>query len=157
MSLSAVERRLAEKGVALPDAAAPAANYVPFVRSGALVFVSGQLPMKDGAPAVHGLLGQDLDVPAGAEAARLCAINIIAQVKRACQGDLDRVARCVRLGGFVAATPDFTQHPAVINGASDLIAHAFGDGGAHARAAVGVASLPFGVAVEVEAVFELHA
>jgi len=152
-----IDERLAEMGITLPNAPAPAANYVPYVVSGLLVFVSGQLPMVNGECAHSGLLGRDVDLEHGVEAARTCAINILAQLKAACNGDLSKVVRCVRLGGFVAATPDFEQHPAVINGASDLIAEALGEAGAHARAAVGVASLPFGVPVEVEAVFEILA
>ena len=151
-----IEERLAEMGVTLPEAPAPAANYVPYVVSGALVFISGQLPMAGGECANRGLLGRDVDLEDGVDAARTCAINLLAQLKAACDGDLSKVARCVRLGGFVAATPDFEQHPAVIIGASDLIAEALGgEKGAHARAAVGVASLPFGVPVEVEGVFEI--
>jgi len=153
-----IEERLAELDVTLPEAPAPAANYVPYVVSGLLVFISGQLPMVSGECAHRGLLGRDVDLDDGVEAARICAINVLAQLKAACGGDLSKVVRCVRLGGFVAATPDFEQHPAVINGASDLIAEALGgEAGAHARAAVGVASLPFGVPVEVEAVFEIVA
>lgn len=153
-----IEDRLAELGVTLPDAPAPAANYVPYVVSGLLVFISGQLPMVGGDFPHRGQLGRDVDLDDGVEAARLCAINILSQLKAACNGDLSKVVRCVRLGGFVAATPDFEQHPAVINGASDLIAGALGsEAGSHARAAVGVSSLPFGVPVEVEAVFEIVA
>ena len=152
-----IEERLADLGVTLPDAPAPAANYVPYAVTGLLVFISGQLPMANGECAHRGLLGRDVDLEHGVEAARTCAINVLAQLKAACNGDLSKVVRCVRLGGFVAATPDFEQHPAVINGASDLIAEALGEAGAHARAAVGVASLPFGVPVEVEAVFEIMA
>ena len=152
-----IEERLVDLGVTLPDAPAPAANYVPYVVSGLLVFISGQLPMVNGECEHRGALGRDVDLEHGVEAARVCAINVLSQLKAACNGDLSQVVRCVRLGGFVAATPDFEQHPAVINGASDLIAEALGDAGAHARAAVGVASLPFGVPVEVEAVFEIVA
>lgn len=157
MDDTSIESRLSQMGVTLPDAPAPAANYVPYVVSGLLVFISGQLPMQNGECANKGLLGRDVDLEDGVSAARVCAINILSQLKSACGGDLSKVVRCVRLGGFVAATPDFEQHPAVINGASDLIAEALGEAGAHARAAVGVASLPFGVPVEVEAVFEIAA
>ena len=149
-----IETRLAELGIELPDAPAPAANYVPFARSGDLIFVSGQI----GAPGSglrKGKLGRDLEVPAGQDAARDCAISLIAQVKAACGGDLDRVRRVVKLTGFVNATPDFTDHPFVINGASDLMVEVFGEAGRHSRAAVGCASLPLGVAVEVEGVFEI--
>jgi enamine deaminase RidA (YjgF/YER057c/UK114 family) len=153
--MSTIEERLIAEGVTLPDAPAPAANYVPFVKTGNLVFVSGQLPMADGECRYLGRLGDDVDLEEGVKAARLCAVNIIAQIKTACDGDLSRVTRVVRLGGFVASTPEFEQHPAVINGASDLMAAVFGDAGAHARAAVGVAALPRGVSVEVEGLFEV--
>ncbi len=150
-----IEDRLSAEGITLPDAPAPAANYVPFVQTGNLVVISGQLPMADGAVKYLGLLGDNVDVEEGVAAARLCAINLLAQLKTACGGDLSKVTRVVRLGGFVAATPDFGKHPAVVNGASDLMAAIFGDAGAHARAAVGVASLPFGASVEVEGMFEI--
>lgn len=157
MNDAEIREKLAEQNIVLPDAPAPAANYVPTVRSGNMLFVSGQLPMADGACAHTGILGRDCDLEDGVAAARLCAVNILAQVSTACEGDLGRIARCVRLGGFVAATADFEQHPAIINGASDLMAAVLGpEVGAHARAAVGVASLPFGAAVEVEAIFELR-
>ena len=150
-----VEARLTELGIELPQAAAPAANYVPYVVSGNLVFVSGQVTVWNGEFRYQGKVGQDLGVEDGQAAARLCALNIIAQVKAACGGDLDRVVRIVRLGGFVNSTPDFTDQPKVINGASDLMAEVFGDKGKHARAAVSAAALPLGVAVEVEAVVEI--
>jgi enamine deaminase RidA (YjgF/YER057c/UK114 family) len=150
-----IEARLAELGIELPQAAAPAANYVPYVVSGNLVFVSGQVTVWNGEFRYQGKVGQDLGVEDGQAAARLCALNIIAQVKAACGGDLDRVVRIVRLGGFVNSTPDFTDQPKVINGASDLMAEVFGDKGKHARAAVSAAALPLGVAVEVEAVVEI--
>ena len=153
--MSTIDERLVAEGVTIPDAPAPAANYVPFVKSGNLVYVSGQLPMVDGECRHLGRLGDDVDLEDGVKAARLCAINLLAQVKVACEGDLSKVSRVVRLGGFVAATPEFEQHPAVINGASDLMAAIFGEAGAHARAAVGVASLPRGVSVEVEGIFEV--
>ena len=152
--MSRIATRLQELGIALPAPAAPAANYVPWVLSGNLLFVSGQLPFGPAGLEHVGKLGADADLDAGRAAARLCAINLIAQVKAAV-GDLDRVARVVKLTGFVNATPDFADHPKVINGASDLMAEVFGDAGRHARAAVGAGSLPFGVAVEVEAVFEI--
>ena len=142
-------------GLELPDAAAPAANYVPFTVSGRQVFVSGQLPMRDGKVAYTGRLGEEASLDDGEAAAALCALNLLAQAKNACDGDLSKLARCLKLGGFVACTPDFTDHPKVVNGASNLIAEAMGDAGQHARFAVGVASLPFGAAVEVEAIFEL--
>lgn len=152
--MSKVADRLKELGVTLPALAAPLANYVPFTRSGNTLYISGQLPVKDGQ-VVKGLLGAGMDVEAAKEAARLCAINIVAQASAALDGDLDRVARCLRLGGFVASTPDFFDHPKVVNGASDFIVQAFGDAGKHARAAVGVAALPLGAAVEVDAIFEV--
>jgi enamine deaminase RidA (YjgF/YER057c/UK114 family) len=150
-----IEARLTELGIELPQAAAPAANYVPYVVSGNLVFVSGQVTVWNGEFRYQGKVGQDLGVEDGQAAARLCALNIIAQVRAACGGDLDRVVRIVRLGGFVNSTPEFTDQPKVINGASDLMAEVFGDKGKHARAAVSAAALPLGVAVEVEAVVEI--
>ena len=149
----AIEARLAEMGIVLTEPPRPVASYVGFVRQGDLVFVSGQLPFADGKLTATGLLGRDVSPEEGAAAARQCAINLLAQAKAACDGDLDRIARCVRLGGFVASTPDFTGHPAVINGASDFIGEALGEKGAHARAAVGVAALPLNACVEVEAIF----
>ncbi len=150
-----VENRLKDNGITLPNAAAPAGSYVPTVRTGNLLFVSGQVPFgPDGKIQFVGKVGDDTDVETAQAAARLCAINILAQVKAAL-GDLDSVVRCVKLTGFVNCTPDFTAHPTVINGASDLMAVAFGDAGRHARAAVGSAALPLGVAVEVEAIFEV--
>lgn len=145
---------LAELGVTLPAAPAPAANYVPFVRSGAMLYVSGQISNGPEGP-ITGRLGADLTVAEGAAAARACAISLIAQVKSACGGDLDQLVRVVKLTGFVNSTPDFTDHPKVINGASDFMVAVFGDAGRHARSAVGVAALPLGVAVEVEGIFEL--
>jgi len=150
-----VEAKLAELGVTLPGVAAPAGNYVPWTISGNLVFIAGQITLVDGKPQYLGTLGRDLTVEDGQKAAKLCALNILAQLKAACGGDLDRVRRCLRLGGFVACTPDFTDHPKVINGASDFIVAVLGDAGRHARAAVGCASLPLGVAVEVEGTFEI--
>ena len=150
-----IEARLKELGLELPAATAPIANYVPFTRSGSLVVVSGQVSVRDGKPEFVGKLGREISVAEGQQAARLCALNILAHAKTACDGDLDRVKRVLRLGGFVNCTPEFTQMPQVVNGASDLMVELFGDAGKHARAAVGVASLPLGVAVEVEAMFEL--
>ena len=148
------ESRLAELGVSLPDAPAPAANYVPYVISGDLVFVSGQISMKDGA-FVTGKLGADMDVAAGAAAARSCAIALLAQVKAACGGDLDRLKRVVKLTGFVNSTPDFTDQPKVVNGASDFLVEALGEAGRHSRSAVGAVALPLGVAVEIEGIFQI--
>ena len=151
-----IDARLKELGITLPDAPAPAANYVPWARSGNLVFVAGQLPMEGGKPQFLGKLGREVQTADGQKAARLCALNIVAQLRNALAGDLDRVRRIVRVGGFVATVPDFTDHPQVVNGASDTLVQIFGDAGKHARAAVGVASLPRGVAVEVEAVAEVE-
>ena len=151
-----IDERLTAEGITLPDAPAPAANYVPFIKTGNLVVISGQLPFSDGKVKFKGRLGDTVAVEEGIQSARLCAINLLANLKVACGGDLSKVTRVVRLGGFVAATPEFEQHPAVINGASDLMASIFGDAGAHARAAVGVASLPLGASVEVEGMFEVN-
>jgi len=151
-----IASRLKQMGVSLPAAVAPGANYVPTVRSGNLLFISGQVPVRDGKPEFVGKLGDDMSVAQGQQAARLCAINILAQVAGALDGDLDRVVRCVRLGGFVNAVPEFIEQPQVINGASDFIVEVFGDAGKHARAAIGVGSLPRGVAVEVDAIFEIR-
>lgn len=151
-----IAARLQNMGISLPAAVPPAANYVPTVRTGNLLYVAGQVPMKDGKAEFVGKLGHDMSVAQGQQAARLCAINILAQVAGALDGDLERVVRCVRLGGFVNAVPEFTEQPQVINGASDLIVEVFGDAGKHTRAAVGVGSLPRGVAVEVDAVFEVR-
>lgn len=148
------EARLAELGITLPDAAAPAANYVPFVKTGNQLFISGQLPMDSGAIAVTGKLGEGLQVEDGQKAAKLCAINLLAQAKAA-TGDLDKVVRLVKIVGFVNSTGDFTDQPKVINGASDFLVEAMGDSGRHARSAVSAASLPFGAAVEIEAIFEI--
>jgi enamine deaminase RidA (YjgF/YER057c/UK114 family) len=150
-----IEARIAELGIQLPNAAPPAGAYVPFVISGNLVFVAGQITLWNGELRYRGRLGDGLTVDDGYAAARLCGLNLIAQAREACGGDLDRVERVVRLGGFVNCTADFTDHPKVINGASDLMAEVFGDAGRHARAAVGAPSLPLGVAVEVEGVFRI--
>lgn len=150
-----VDKNLAELGYRLPDAPAPAANYVPYVVSGTTLYIAGQIPVKDGQR-LTGRLSDDLDIEAGREAARQCALAILAQVKAAVEGDWSRVVRCVKLGGFVNCTPAFGDQPAVINGASDLIVAALGERGKHARFAVGAPSLPFGVAVEIDAVFEIR-
>lgn len=148
------ETKLAQMGVTLPAAPAPAANYVPFVVVGDLVHVSGQISAnEDGF--ITGKLGDDTTVEQGQEAARRCAIALLAQVKAACGGDLDRLVQVVKLGGFVNSTADFTDQPAVINGASNFMAEALGDAGKHARAAVSAASLPFGVAVEIDGIFQI--
>jgi len=152
--MSTIAQRLEELGITLPQAVAPVANYVPFVRSGALVFVSGQISIgPDGL--IKGKLGADMDVAEGQAAARLCGLNLIAQFAAACDGNLDRVARVVRLGGFVAAGPAFTDIPKVINGCSDLMVEVFGEKGRHARSAVSCPALPLGAAVEVDAVIEV--
>ncbi|GAB4386176.1 RidA family protein [Albidovulum sp.] len=150
-----IDARLTELGIALPDAPAPAANYVPFVRAGDLVFISGQISSgPDGL--ITGRLGDSLDVAAGAAAARRCGLAILAQLRAACGGDLDRVVRIVKLTGFVNSTPDFTDQPKVVNGCSDLMVEIFGEAGRHARAAVSAPALPLGVAVEIEAVAEIR-
>ncbi len=148
--------RLLKLGVTLPSPAAPAANYVPYVISGNQLVISGQLPFGQDGLEYVGKTGDDISVEQAQKAAKLCAINILAQANAALAGDLTRVKRLVRLGGFVNATPNFTEHPAVINGASDFMVAALGDAGKHARAAVGVVSLPFGVAVEIDAIFEIE-
>ncbi len=150
----AIETRLNELGITLPETPAAVANYLPVARTGDLLFVSGQLPMADGKVIWAGRLGEALDIDQGRQAARLCAINMLAQLRAALDGELDRVARVVRLGGFVASADDFTGQPQVINGASDLMVEVFGEAGRHARAAVGVNVLPLGAAVELEGLFE---
>ena len=154
--MAAILGRLAALGIVLPTPMAPMANYVPFVRSGSLVVVSGQVPAQNGVIAFTGKLSADADVARGQQAARLCLINVLAHLNAACDGDLERVVRVVRLGGFVASTPTFTQHAAVMNGASDLAVEVFGDAGRHARSTIGVASLPGDAAVEVEGLFEVR-
>jgi len=149
------EIRLSAAGVTLPVPVAPVANYVPFVRSGSLIHISGQVSL-DAAGGVKGVVGVDVDLEAAQVAARLCGINLLAQMKAACDGDLDRVVRVVKLGGFVQAGPDFFDIPKVVNGASDLMVLAFGDAGRHARSAVGVYRLPLNFAVEVDAVVEVR-
>ena len=149
-----IEQKLQDLGILLPPAAAPAANYVPYITVGNILFVSGQISQNsDGL--VVGKLGSNFSVDEGYDAARLCGLALIAQVKSACGADWGRFSRVVRLGGFVNSTSDFLDHPKVINGASDLMVEVFGSCGAHSRAAVGSSSLPLGVAVEVEGVFEL--
>ena len=150
-----IDARLNELSITLPAPPAPVASYVPYVVTGNMVFISGQVTMAADGLKYVGKVGADISLEDGKAAARLCAINVIAQVKAACGGDLDRVTRCVKVGVFVNATADFTQHPEVANGASDLFQEVFGDAGKHARAAVGAGSLPRGVAAEVEAVFEI--
>jgi enamine deaminase RidA (YjgF/YER057c/UK114 family) len=149
-----IDARLKELGISLPEAPAPAANYVPYVISGPLVFVSGQISRNDSG-LITGKLGDGLTIEQGQAAARACALALIAQLRAACGGDLDRLRRVVKLTAFVNCTPGFTDQPQVVNGASDLMVAVFGDAGRHARAAVGAPSLPLGVAVEVEGVFEI--
>ena len=153
--MSRVEDRLEAMGLALPSAPAPAANYVPAVRTGDLLWVSGQISAGPDGP-ITGRLGEDMDVEAGAAAARTCALALLAQVKAACDGDLERLVRVVKLTGFVASAPGFTDQPKVVNGASDLLAEVLGEAGRHARSAVGMAALPLGVAVEIEGVFQVR-
>ena len=149
-----IEKNLTDLGIDLPLAAAPAANYVPYVKVGSILFVSGQISQNaDGL--VTGKLGSNFSLDDGYNAARLCGLALIAQVRSACDGDWSRFNRVIRLGGFVNCTSDFEEHPKIINGASDLMVEVFGDNGSHSRAAVGSSSLPLGVAVEVDGVFEL--
>lgn len=153
--MTAIEQKLAELGVVLPTPMAPVANYVPYVVSGRLVIISGQLPAVDGVVAVVGKVGEGVSVEQGQHAARLCFVNVLAHLRKACGGDLGQVRQVVRLGGFVASPPGFTQHAAVMNGASDLAVAVFGEAGRHARSTIGVPALPLDAAVEVEGMFEL--
>ena len=155
--MSTIESRLEALGITLPEPAAPLAAYVGFVEHNGIVTVSGQLPLVDGGLSQTGLLGDGVTIEEGAAAAKVCAINILAQIKKACGGDLDKIQQCIRLGGFVASTPDFTDHPKVINGASEFMGEVLADKGAHARAAVGVAALPLNASVEIEATFAIRA
>ncbi len=150
-----IESRLADLGVTLPDAPTPAANYAPFVVTGNLVHVSGQIAQGPNGQ-IKGKIGADMSLEDGAEAAKHCAISLLAQVKMACGGDLSRLKQVVKLTGFVNSTADFTDQPKVINGASDFLVAVLGDAGRHARSAVSAASLPFGVAVEIEGIFEIE-
>ena len=153
--MSQVEDRLAALGVTLPTPNAPVANYVPFVRAGDIVHISGQVSV-DASGGVRGVVGEDVDFETAVRAARLCGVNLLAQMKAACDGDLDRVGRVVKLGGFVQAGPAFFDIPKVVNGCSDIMVEAFGDAGRHARSAVGVYRLPLNFAVEVDAVVQLR-
>ena len=150
-----IEARLKDLGLDIPTPAAPAANYMPFVVSGRQVFLAGQITLWNGELKHVGKLGAGLELKDGQAAARTCALNLIAQAKAACGGDLDRLVRWIKINGFVNSAPDFTDQPKVMNGASDLLVEIFGERGRHARAAVGVASLPFGVAVEIDGIFEI--
>jgi len=153
--MNSIEAKLAELGITLPTPMAPVANYVPYVVTGNLVVVSGQLPAIDGAVAAIGKVGEGVSLEQGQHAALLCFINVLAQLRVACDGDLSRVRRVVRLGGFIASPPSFSQHAAVMNGASDLAVAVFGDAGRHARSTIGVPALPLDAAVEVEGMFEI--
>lgn len=151
-----IDKRLAELGIELPVAAKPVANYVPWVRTGNLVFISGQGPIADGKIIYTGALGNGVSVEDGQKSARLCGMNVLSQLREACGGDLDKVKRVVKLVGFVNSSADFKDHPQVMNGASDLMVEVFGDKGRHARSAVASPSLPFSISVEVEAVVEIE-
>jgi len=150
-----IDTRLAKLGIVIPAPGDTAGNYVGFVVSGNLVFLAGQVPVERGVRKYIGKLGREFVVEDGQKAAELAALNMLARLRDACNGDLDKVVRCVKLVGYVNATPEFVDHPKVVNGASDLVVRIFGDAGRHARSAVGVGSLPSGVAVEVEGVFEI--
>ena len=151
-----INARLEALGITLPTPSSPLAAYVPFTVAGKMVFVSGQLPYDNGQIQITGMLGKNVDIATGQKAARLCALNILAHLKNACEDDLDRVGACVKLGGFVASAPDFFDQPKVMNGASELMQSVFGDNGRHSRFAVGVAALPLNAAVEVDAIFSLR-
>jgi enamine deaminase RidA (YjgF/YER057c/UK114 family) len=152
---SKAEQRLQENGVIIPDAPTPAANYLPFTRTGNLIFVSGQVPFVDGKLSVTGTVGKDASIEDAQGQAKVCAINLLAQLKVACDGDLDRVVQVVKLGAFVASADDFHSQPVVVNAASDLMVAAFGDAGRHARFAVGSNALPLNCLVEIDGVFEI--
>ena len=152
---SKAEQRLREVGVTIPDAPSPAANYLPFTRTGNLVFVSGQVPFIDGKLETTGTVGKNASVEEAQGQAKICAINLIAQLKVACDGDLDRVVKVVKLGAFVASAEDFFNQPVVVNAASDLMVQAFGENGRHARFAVGTNALPLNCLVEIDGVFEI--
>ncbi len=154
--MSDVESRLAALGHTLPELAAPVANYVPYVITGNQVFISGQVSRDASGAFITGKIGAELDVAQGAAAAETCALGLLAQIKAAVGGDWSRVVRAVKLVGFVNSTPDFTDQPKVVNGASDLMVAALGDAGRHARSAVSAGALPLGVAVEIEAIFEIR-
>ena len=150
-----IEQKLKSLGILIPQALAPVANYVGFVKSGNQIIISGQLPIENGELKYLGKVGSVVSADDAKKAARICALNLISQLKLACDGDLDKVTHCVKLGVFVNAEPNFTDHPIVANGASDLMVEIFGDAGKHARSAVGSGSLPRGVCVEIDAIFEI--
>jgi enamine deaminase RidA (YjgF/YER057c/UK114 family) len=152
---SRIDAQLQRLGIELPETSPPAANYLPFAISGAQVFMSGQLCQWNGKRPYIGRVGAEVSVEDGVAAARLCGLNLIAWLKVACAGDLDRVTRCIRLGGFVNSAPEFFDQPKVVNGCSDLMVEVFGEAGRHARTAVGTHALPFNVAVEIDAIFEI--
>ena len=149
------EKKIKELGLTLPEAKAPVGNYVATKITDKLLFISGQISIDENGGLIKGKIGKDLDTEAGYNAAKRCALSIVSQVKKACDGDLSKIKSCIKLTGFVNSTDDFTDQPKVLNGASDLIASIFGDAGMHARAAVSTNSLPLGVSVEVDAIFEL--
>jgi len=151
-----IQGKLDEMGVTLPGAAAPAANYVPYVQVGDILYVSGQISIDETGELIIGKLGDTMDVEAGAAAAKRCALGLLAQVRAACGGDLDQLVRVIKLTGFVNSTGDFTQQPQVVNGASDFLVEALGEAGRHSRSAVSAAALPMGVAVEIEGIFQLR-
>ena len=151
---TSIDEKLASRGLTLPDASAPAANYVPFVKAGGLLYVSGQISSDENG-LITGKCGRELDIAKGAKAAERCALSLLAQVKAACDGDLSRLKRVVKLTGFVNSVPEFTDQPKVINGCSDLLVELLGDAGRHARSAVSAGALPLGVAVEIEGIFEI--
>jgi enamine deaminase RidA (YjgF/YER057c/UK114 family) len=151
-----IEARLQELGIELPNSGEAAGNYLPFVRSGDLLFISGVLPVWNGERRFAGKLGREITIEQGQEASRLCGLNALAHLRNALRGDLDRIVRCVRIGGFVNCTPDFASHPVVVNGCSYLMVQVLGEQGKHARTAVGVSALPFDLAVEVESIFEVR-
>ena len=150
------EKKIKELGLTLPEAKAPVGNYVATKITDKLLFISGQISIDENGGLIKGKIGKDLDTEAGYNAAKRCALSIVSQVKKACDGDLSKIKSCIKLTGFVNSTDDFTDQPKVINGASDLIASIFGDAGMHTRAAVSTNSLPLGVSVEVDAIFELN-
>lgn len=153
--MNEIETRLQQLNLTLPPVAPPAANYIPCTQSGTTLYIAGQIPFLGGVKAHIGRLGENMSIEDGQKAAQACALNILAQAMAACGGDEKRIVRCLKLGGFVNCTPDFDQMPAVVNGASDLMVHVLGDRGKHARFAVGAPSLPLGVAVEIDAIFEI--